>query len=198
MRDTSPSKAFEHFHPDVQRWIWKQGWPALRDVQEQAAAPVMGGDRDVLISAATAAGKTEAAFLPIYSLLASRSDPGVGTLYISPLKALINDQRRRLDSLSEITGIPVTSWHGDASMAGKQQLRKDPRGVLLITPESLESLLMNSSDWCASAFINLTHVIIDEFHAFLGTERGIQLQSLLRCCFAPKTDPLTPHICIEF
>lgn len=180
MSNASGSQAFNNFHPDVQRWIWKQGWSSIRDVQERAAQPIMSCDRDVLISAATAAGKTEAAFLPIYSLLASRSESGIGALYVSPLKALINDQMRRQESLSDLTKVPVTPWHGDASLAGKKRLKKDPNGVLLITPESLESLLMNSADWCSGAFKHLTHVVIDEFHALLGSERGIQLQSLLR------------------
>lgn len=180
MSNASCSQAFDEFHPDVQRWIWKQGWSSIRDVQERAAAPIMSCDRDVLISAATAAGKTEAAFLPIYSLLASRSALGIGALYVSPLKALINDQMRRQESLSDITKVPVTPWHSDASLAGKKRLRRDPGGVLLITPESLESLLMNSADWCSNAFKHLSHVVIDEFHALLGSERGIQLQSLLR------------------
>ena len=174
------SSAFERFHPDVQKWIWKQGWRGLRDVQERAADPIFSSDRDVLISAATAAGKTEAAFLPIYSLLAEKNPAGIGALYISPLKALINDQRRRQLSLSEITGVPVTPWHGDAAQSGKQKLRRDPRGVLLITPESLESLVMNYGAWCVEAFSHLSHVVIDEFHALIGSERGMQLQSLLR------------------
>ncbi len=63
---------------------------------------------------------------------------------------------------------------------GEKRPPEEPPGVLLITPESLESLLMNSPSWCGEAFTGLVNVIVDEFHAFLGTERGCQLQSLLR------------------
>ena len=109
----------------------------------------------------------------------AQSHDGVGILYISPLKALINDQYRRLLSLCEIIDIPVTPWHGDVLRSVKIKHQKKPKGILLITPESLESLLLNQKTWCSSAFKTLCYIIIDEYHAFLGSERGCQLQSLM-------------------
>lgn len=175
----SNSSAFTRLHPGVQRWIWQQGWTALRDIQEAAVAPILLGTQDVVISAATAAGKTEAAFLPICSKLAGDSETGIGALYISPLKALINDQHRRLQSLCEQIGLPTTPWHGDVSRSLKTKLKRRPHGILLITPESLEALLIHQMGWCSKAFSSLRYVVLDEFHAFIGTERGCQLQSLL-------------------
>ncbi len=175
----SESQGFYRLHEGVQRWIWAQQWSELRDIQEQAIEPILKADQDVIISAATAAGKTEAAFLPACSRLAELNPAGIGLLYISPLKALINDQYRRLQSLGEVLGFPFTPWHGDVLRSIKDKQRKNPRGVLLITPESLESLLLNKSGWCTQSFGGLSHIIVDEFHAFIGTERGCQLQSLL-------------------
>jgi len=103
----------------------------------------------------------------------------VGILYISPLKALINDQDRRLESLSDLLNIQVTPWHGDSPQSRKNKLKRNPSGIMLITPESLESLLIRDSGWVKSAFQNLKHIVIDEFHAFIGTERGHHLLSLL-------------------
>ena len=107
--------AFASLHPLVQKWIWSQQWPSLREVQERAVAPILAGDRDVIISASTASGKTEAAFLPICSALLEdgAEEPGIRALYISPLKALINDQYGRLDDLCEHTDLTVHRWHGD-------------------------------------------------------------------------------------
>jgi len=175
----SESQAFSQLHEGVQRWVWSQKWDTLRDIQESAIAPILKANCDVIISASTAAGKTEAAFLPACSRIAQLSPSGIGILYVSPLKALINDQHRRLQSLCEILGFPVTPWHGDVSRSIKDKQRKKPDGILLITPESLESLLLNQSGWCIQAFNGLSHIIIDEFHAFIGTERGCQLQSLM-------------------
>lgn len=175
----SESIGFNLLHKDVQRWIWKQNWTALRDIQERAIEPILRANCDVIISASTATGKTEAAFLPACSRITGAKSDGVGILYISPLKALINDQFRRLQSLCEILRFPVTPWHGDVLRSVKDKQKKSPSGIILITPESLESLLLNQAGWFTKAFSSLSHIIIDEFHAFLGTERGCQLQSLM-------------------
>ena len=175
----SESIRFNLLHKDVQRWIWTQNWTALRDIQERAIEPILRANCDVIISASTAAGKTEAAFLPACSHITETKPDGVGILYISPLKALINDQFRRLQSLCEILCFPVTPWHGDVLRSVKDKQKKSPSGIILITPESLESLLLNQAGWCTKAFSSLSYIIIDEFHAFLGTERGCQLQSLM-------------------
>jgi len=162
----------------VQRWIFQQGWASLREIQCLAIEPILQANTDVLISASTAAGKTEAFFLPAISAIADQSN-GVGILYISPLKALINDQDRRLEGLSDLLNIPVTPWHGDSPQSKKKKLRASPAGIILITPESLESLLIRDAGWVKSAFSSLKYIVIDEFHAFLGSERGNQLLSLL-------------------
>ena len=162
----------------VQRWILKQGWANLREIQCLAIEPILSAKTDLVISASTAAGKTEAFFLPAISAIANQ-DEGVGILYISPLKALINDQDRRLESLSDLMGLPVTPWHGDSAKSRKNKLKTTPAGIVLITPESLESLLIRDSGWMKSAFSDLKYIVIDEFHAFLGTERGHHLLSLL-------------------
>ena len=162
----------------IQRWIFKQGWTGLREIQCLAIEPILSEKTDVLISASTAAGKTEAFFLPALSAIEPQ-ETGVGILYVSPLKALINDQDRRLESLSDLLEIPVTPWHGDSSQARKKKLKASPSGVVLITPESLESLLIRDSGWIKAAFSNLKYIVIDEFHAFIGSERGHHLLSLL-------------------
>ncbi|MEJ7652074.1 MAG: DEAD/DEAH box helicase [Chloroflexia bacterium] len=141
---SSPSTAFDLLHTSVQRWIWEQNWTDLRDVQEAAVEPILAGEVDVVIAAATASGKTEAAFLPIVSRLVAEDSgsqqPGFRVLYISPLKALINDQYSRLDLFCERLGIPVFRWHGDVAGSRKAAALHNPSGVLLITPESLEAL----------------------------------------------------------
>ncbi len=172
------SENHHKLHPKVQKWIYQQGWPALRDIQNKAIDPILAGDRDVLISASTAAGKTEAFFLPACSAIAENHN-GFGILYISPLKALINDQYRRLESLCELLEMDVTPWHGDSPQSKKTKAKRSPSGILLITPESLESLLVRESGWVSEAFGQLRYIVIDEFHAFIGSERGNHLLSLL-------------------
>lgn len=197
------SAAFARLHPRMQRWIYDQGWTSLHDAQERAIGPIIDGNRDVIVAAATAAGKTEAAFLPILSNLASEADRarsverdrwtafdpwaesaagtpvGVQALYLSPLKALINDQYQRLEQMCERVEIPVHRWHGDVAAAAKKRLVAEPSGILLITPESLEAILVNRGAAAPRLFAGLRYVVIDELHSFLAGQRGVQLQSLM-------------------
>lgn len=178
--DARTSAAFGQLHEKVQRWIWRQGWTELRDIQERSIPVLIGADRDVIIGASTASGKTEAAFLPIASRLAwDGVVEGFGAIYISPLRALINDQFSRLDALCEEMDIPVFKWHGDVSAAIKQRARARPEGILLITPESVEALLVRRGPDVPKLFRGLRYLVVDELHAFFGSPRGKQLQSLM-------------------
>ncbi|WP_088100480.1 DEAD/DEAH box helicase [Xanthomonas retroflexus] len=174
----SDSGAFHLLHPRIQRYLWAEQWEALREVQELAIPLVLRADQDVIIAASTASGKTEAAFLPALTHLLNTDEEGL-IVYISPLKALINDQLERLQRLCEDLEVPVWPWHGDISGSTKQRFFKHPRGVLLITPESLEAMLCNRGTSVAAAFSKLLYIVVDELHAFIGSERGKQLQSLM-------------------
>lgn len=172
------SKAFLQLDPRIQHYLWSEGWGALREVQEQAIPLILPGDQDVIVAASTASGKTEAAFLPALTHLLQQPEEGL-IVYISPLKALINDQFGRLERLCENLDVPVWPWHGDITATSKRRFLQKPHGVLLITPESLEATLCNRGTSIAALFKRTAFFIIDELHAFIGTERGKQLQSLL-------------------
>lgn len=172
------SAAFFLLDERIQRFIWAEGWESLRDAQEAAIPLILKAHQDVIVAAATAAGKTEAAFLPALTHLLKSDPPGL-IAYISPLKALINDQFGRLDRLCEQLEVPVWPWHGDISASTKTRFLSKRQGVLLITPESLEALLCNRGTSVGTAFERLTFFVVDELHAFIGTERGKQLQSLM-------------------
>ena len=175
-----PSASFGLLDERVRRWVWRQGWTALKDIQENAIPIILAGNSDVIISASTAGGKTEAVFLPILtSILHKTIINGYQVLYISPLKALINDQYRRLSDMTAEMEINVIPWHGDISEDRKRRSIKNPNGIVIITPESLESFLINKSQFVLKAFSSLQYIVIDELHSFIGTERGKQLQSLL-------------------
>lgn len=171
-------RAFEQLHPDVQRWVWSQGWASLRPIQEQAINALQDRATDTLIAAPTASGKTEAALLPIFTDLANAHPDGLSLLYIAPLRALINDQARRIESMCELTRMRFQPWHGDIHR-GRAGFWRKPAQVLLITPESLEAMLMLRSRELSTMLPSLRWIVVDELHAFIGTERGMQLQSLM-------------------
>ena len=174
----SVSQAFLQLDPRIQHYLWAEGWGDLREVQELAIPLILPGDRDVIVAASTASGKTEAAFLPALTHFLQQPEEGL-IVYISPLKALINDQFGRLDRLCENLEVPVWPWHGDVTATSKRKFLAKPHGVLLITPESLEATLCTRGTSVAGLFKRTTFVVVDELHAFIGSERGKQLQSLM-------------------
>lgn len=171
--------AFDRYAPFIQEYIYQSGWQALRDVQNAAAEALFESDANVLLCASTASGKTEAAFFPILTLLEEDPPRSVGVLYIAPLKALINDQFGRLNDLCAEAGIAVTRWHGDAPQSQKRKLLGKPSGILQITPESLESLLLNKHMLIPSLFGDLRFIVIDEIHSLLRADRGLQTFCLI-------------------
>lgn len=172
-------EAFSLLHPGVQEAVWKMGWKEFKPIQVQAIHAICETENHLVICAPTAGGKTEAAFLPIISQLAANPQPSVQAIYIGPLKALINDQFQRLEELCAKLEIPVHRWHGDVPANQKKALRDKPSGILLITPESLESNFINFGLQVPRVYQHLSFVVIDELHSFFGNERGVHLQSLL-------------------
>ena len=128
---------FARYSPFIQDFIYRSGWQTLRGVQNAAGEAIFNTDDNVLLTASTASGKTEAAFFPMLTLLDENPSSTVGILYIAPLKALINDQFGRLQELCEEAGIEVYRWHGDVAQSRKRKLLRKPSGILQITPESL-------------------------------------------------------------
>jgi ATP-dependent Lhr-like helicase len=170
---------FSLLHSGVQEAIWKMGWKEFKPIQVRAIQTICETEEHLVICAPTAGGKTEAAFLPIISKLAANPQPSVQAIYVGPLKALINDQFRRLEELCAKLEIPVNRWHGDVPANQKKKLREKPCGILLITPESLESNFVNYGVQVPRVYQHLSFVVIDELHSFFGNERGVHLQSLL-------------------
>jgi ATP-dependent Lhr-like helicase len=166
---------YSRLAPFIQEYIYHHGWTDLRPIQAEACQVIFNTDNHLLIAAGTASGKTEAAFLPVLTLLHENPPNSVGTVYIGPIKALINDQFDRLNDLLQYAEIPVWAWHGDITQNRKKKLLNHPRGILQITPESLESLLINKSADLDRIFGDLRFVIIDEIHAFIGSDRGCQI-----------------------
>jgi len=166
---------FSRLAPFIQEYIYHHNWTELRPIQIAACEVIFNTDAHLLVAAATATGKTEAAFLPVLTLLHSQPSTTIAVLYIGPIKALINDQFERLQDLLKTADIPVWHWHGDVAQSRKKKLLQSPQGILQITPESLESLLINKNNDLIRLFGDLRFVIIDEIHTFMGSERGCQI-----------------------
>jgi len=166
---------FDRFAPFIRDYIYRQNWEGLRKMQEEAARIIFDTEDNLLVTSSTASGKTEAAFFPILSLMVEDPPKSFGVLYIAPLKSLINDQFERISELLDMTEIPVFHWHGDVANSHKQKALRNPCGILQITPESLESMLINRSNDIPRIFSDLRFIVIDELHALMGSDRGNQV-----------------------
>lgn len=181
---------FERYAPFIQDFIYRNNWESLRAIQAAAGDAIFNTDENVLLTASTASGKTEAAFFPILTLFSEDMPATVGAIYIGPLKALINDQFMRLNELCEEAHIPVWHWHGDVAQSHKSRMLKNPSGILQITPESLEAMLLRKHALIPKLFGDLRFIVIDEIHSLMRGDRGGQTICLIeRLCRMAGADP---------
>jgi len=175
MQQNDAELIFERFPDFIREFIYRHSWESLRGVQIAAAKTLFDSDHHLLLTSSTASGKTEAVFFPILADLWENPPRSIGALYIAPLKSLINDQFGRMEELLDESGISVTHWHGDVAGSHKRKLLEKPRGILQITPESLESMLMNRSNDIVRLFCDLRYIVVDEIHTLTGSDRGNQI-----------------------
>lgn len=163
----------------IQDYIYDKDWEHLNTMQIRAVEKVLEKKDNLLFTAGTAMGKTEAALMPALTDLYEHPVDSAGILYISPLKALINDQFWRIEEMLAGTGLAITRWHGDAPFSGKEKLLSCPCGIVQTTPESLEAMLCRHPEQVRILFSGLQYVVIDEIHYFMGNQRGLQLLAVL-------------------
>ena len=181
---------FDRYAPFIQDYIYRNNWESLRAIQAAAGNAIFNTEDNVLLTASTASGKTEAAFFPILTLFSENMPRSVGAIYIGPLKALINDQFIRLNELCEEADIPVWHWHGDVAQSHKKRMMKNPSGILQITPESLEAMLLKKHSLIPQLFNDLRFIVIDEIHSLMRGDRGGQTICLIeRLCKMAEVDP---------
>jgi ATP-dependent helicase Lhr and Lhr-like helicase len=154
------------------------GFQSLRPVQEKAIDAVLDG-KNCVVLAPTAGGKTEAAFFPLLSAIDAADWPPVSVIYLSPIRALLNNQEDRIGRYASVIGRRVFKWHGDVPQSARKHFLKRPTDVLLTTPESLEAMLISPRVPARALFGGLSAVIIDEIHAFAADDRGAHVSALL-------------------
>jgi ATP-dependent Lhr-like helicase len=171
--------SFDDLHPALRYHIVNTlGWNDLRPTQLEAIEPILAGE-NVLLLAPTAGGKTEAAMLPLLSRIASSGWRGLSVLYVCPLKALLNNLEPRLQRYASFAGMRAGLWHGDVNDAARRHMLRDPPEILLITPESLEAMLISVRIDHRALFGGVRTIVVDELHAFAGDDRGWHLRFLI-------------------
>ncbi|HKR57566.1 MAG TPA: DEAD/DEAH box helicase, partial [Candidatus Nitrosopolaris sp.] len=114
----------------------KEGFESLTVIQEKAL-PVIARKINCLLVAPTGSGKTEAAVLPVFSMVSTstRSSGNVRVVYITPLRALNNDVFRRIIKYAESEGLRVEIRHSDSTLTTRRRIIESPPDILITTPE---------------------------------------------------------------
>lgn len=171
--------AFARLSPALQYQIVNTlGFASLRPVQLLTIDAVLAG-KNCVVLAPTAGGKTEASFFPLLSRMDAEDWRPVSLIYLSPIRALLNNQEHRVERYAGMIGRRVFKWHGDTSPSQRKRFIAAPSDVMLTTPESLEAMMMSSRVPARALFDGLQAVIIDEVHAFADDDRGAHLAALL-------------------
>ncbi|TCC18661.1 DEAD/DEAH box helicase [Kribbella sindirgiensis] len=154
------------------------GWRDLRPLQAAAVEPVRSGDNCVLV-APTAGGKTEAAIFPLMSEMVQRGWTNTSILYVTPLRALLNNLFPRIVGYCAWLGRRVALWHGDIGRSERRRILAERPDVLLTTPESIEAMLVSRGVDHKRLLGSVRAVVIDELHSFAGSDRGWHLLAVL-------------------
>jgi ATP-dependent Lhr-like helicase len=179
MSEPASTSGFFRLHPNLQHaLVHDLGWRSLRPVQELAVDAILDGCNTVVL-APTAGGKTEASIFPVLSRILTEEIPAVAALYVCPIRALLNNQEDRVQRYARMVGLDAFKWHGDVAATAKKRFLREPKHILMITPESLEVILIGQKDDARRIFAGLSALIIDEVHAFAGDDRGAHLMALL-------------------
>ncbi|MDA7918232.1 DEAD/DEAH box helicase [Mariniblastus sp.] len=171
---------FELLHPALQHHIVNAlGWRSLRPFQDDLIPSIMEG-QDHIVLAPTAGGKTEAAFFPLLTRMASEEWQGLSVLYICPLRALLNNLHDRVVQYSGFVGRRAGVWHGDILQSDKKAMLREPPEILMTTPESLEGILISPNKDHREFLSNVRAIVVDEIHAFASGDRGWHMLFVLQ------------------
>jgi len=152
-------------------------WPAFFarhgnfTAAQLAAMPALLDGANVVVSAATASGKTAAVLAPLIERHCTSGANSLAILYLVPTRALANDLAARLAPPLDALDLALGLRTGDVATLKPSR----PPAVLITTPESADALLATR----ARLFARLRAVVIDELHLLDGTPRGDGLRVIL-------------------
>jgi len=167
----------ETLHPGVLGALARRGPARAYTHQAEAVAAALRGDA-VVVSTPTASGKSLCLHLPVLDALVR--EPSARALYLLPTKALSRDQEASLGALAgEVgPGLGVAVFDGDTPNSARRTIRERAR-VVLTNPDMLHAgVLPQHASW-SSFLAGLTHVVLDEVHAYRGVF-GSHVANVLR------------------
>jgi DEAD/DEAH box helicase domain-containing protein len=155
--------------PDVAE-AWKRAGIGELWLHQIRAAELARSGQHVVLSTGTASGKSLGYLLPSLSAITAQRGPrgqrGSATLYLSPTKALAQDQLMTLRGLG-IPGLRVATHDGDSSPEEREWTR-DHAEYVLTNPDMLHRSLLPGHERWTRFWAALDFVVIDECHHYRG------------------------------
>lgn len=190
---------FDSLNPIMVKWF-KQKFGKFSDAQRYSMINIRDR-KNILVSSPTGSGKTLSAFGSILNYLIGLDEKKelenkIYCVYVSPLKALVNDIEvnlkiplKEMEEMAERKfGIRVAIRTGDVETKERVKMLKNPPHILICTPETL-SIVLTSIKF-VEHFKALEFIIVDEIHALIN-KRGVYLSlTLERLCNYSKIEPV--------
>ncbi|TRO54499.1 DEAD/DEAH box helicase, partial [Candidatus Bathyarchaeota archaeon] len=190
--DTTPDPGCEidnaPFDDQLKVALKRQGLTHLFQFQEDAVQQILAG-KDVVVSAPTATGKTEAFAIPIIQQILERQvgwgplraaeKRRVQAIFIYPTKALARDQSGKLAILASSVGLDVAVLDGDTPKSERAAIFRQPPDILITNPDMLHIHLIRPRDPIRRLVRTAQHVVLDELHVYVGAF-GANVHFLLR------------------
>lgn len=177
----------------IQRALSQKGITRLYSHQVEALEKIQKGEQ-VIISTPTASGKS--LIYVLATLLRLIQEPSSKALYLFPIKALEQDQRKILEEWAP--GLPFLPhpfsaiYDGDTPVSQRKKIRQTPPAILISNPDMLHMGILSYHEQWKDFFQNLRLVVLDEAHVYkgiLGSHLVQVIRRLRRICHLYQSDP---------
>lgn len=135
--------------------------------QEDAITEIIAG-QNVVITAPTASGKTEAFAIPIIQKIARMGKSGViSAVFVYPTKALARDQLPKIQEIARGAGISAGVFDGDTKQKERIEILDNPPHIIVTNFDVIHYHLMYRTKF-AAMLANISFLIVDEAHVYSG------------------------------
>jgi DEAD/DEAH box helicase domain-containing protein len=151
----------------IVRHLQQKGIERFYKFQEEAVNEIVSG-QDVVITAPTASGKTEAFAIPIVQKIAMEPRQGlVLAIFVYPTKALSRDQLPKIREIALGAGIRVEVFDGDTKEKQRGEILDNPPQIIITNFDVLHYHMMYQTRF-AAACSTTKFLVVDEAHVYSG------------------------------
>lgn len=133
--------------------------------QEEAIREILYG-QNVVITAPTASGKTEAFTIPIIQKIVNEGRQGIA-VFVYPTKALARDQLPKIQEIANRVGIGAEVFDGDTKANERSKILDEPPQIIVTNFDVLHYHMLYGTKF-ASLCSSTKFLVVDEAHVYSG------------------------------